>query len=116
MSDTIFSVFEQLADAEGARGALFAAGFPASAVHLRTRGAAIGAHTDAASSTVERIIGSLGKSGARYARDASRALYLLSVDGRDPAQLERAAEILRGCGAVSVTPPAGDAQADGLRR
>lgn len=104
MTEIIVSVFERLADAEAARAALFGAGFPASAIHLRTRGDVIGAHTDAATATVERIVRSLGGAGARAARNAPGALYRLSVEGRDPVQLARATEILRGCGAAGVAP------------
>lgn len=104
MTETIVSVFERLADAEAARAALFGAGFPASAIRLRTRDDVIGAHTDAATATVERIVRSLGGTGARVARTTPRALYRLSVEGRDPVQLARAAEILRGCGAAGVLP------------
>lgn len=97
MSNTIHRNFTQVADAESARNALLAGGFPASSVTLNQHRAP---PSDVATSTVENIVDALTPGGAAAAAKArERSGALLSVDIDDDDQRSQADAIMGKFGA-----------------
>ncbi|CAN7503238.1 hypothetical protein LJR289_003431 [Pseudoduganella sp. LjRoot289] len=100
MADTIHRNFMSQEDAEAARGALLAAGFPASALNLAP-------HRSGAQSTtvsaVENIMNSLTPDNADNTDEKRpRPVALLSVDVLDNEQREQAEAILRSHNAIDA--------------
>ena len=100
MTRTIHRNFPQVSDAESARSALLASGFPQSAVKLTK-------HTtlppNVATSTVGNLLDSLtpgGPAAAAQARQRSGAM--LTVDIYDDDEQEKADAIMGGFGASSA--------------
>lgn len=97
MADTIYRNFKQIADAEGARAALLAAGFQSSAVQLNThdpRG------QDTTTHAVDNIMNSMTPDDADTTdHGAPRAAAMLTIDVDTDEERERADAVVRGFGA-----------------
>ncbi|MYM75566.1 hypothetical protein GTP55_22630 [Duganella sp. FT109W] len=102
MTRTIHRNFPQLADAEGARSALLADGFPQSTVKLTTHTAL---PSDVATSTVGNLLDALtpgGPAAAAAARHRAGAAAMLSVDVYDDDEQDKADRIMGGYGASAA--------------
>lgn len=100
MSSTIHRNFPTVADAQGARQALLAAGFPASGIALNEHKAP---PSDVATSTVENIVDALTPGGAAAAAKArQRGGALLSIDIDDDDQRAQADAVVGSYGASAA--------------
>jgi hypothetical protein len=91
MSDTIYRNFRQVADAEGARAALLAAGFAIPAVQLNLHDAK---PLDTGTSAVKHILDSLTPDAVDRTDRPDRPAALLAVDIDSDTQLELAKAIM----------------------
>lgn len=96
MGQTIHRNFKQIGDAEGARGALLAAGFQAAAVTLNSHAARPG---DATTNAVSNVLDALTPKNGPAATAALHPACLLSVDTDDDDQRAKADSIMAGFGA-----------------
>ncbi|MGV7210452.1 hypothetical protein ACLB1G_21670 [Oxalobacteraceae bacterium A2-2] len=102
MAHTIHRNFKQTSDAESARNALLADGFPAASVTVNPHSRP---GTDAATQAVSNVMDALtpgGPAAAAATRERLAAGALLSVDVDDDEQREQADAILRRFGAVDA--------------
>jgi hypothetical protein len=95
MSDTIYRNFRQVADAEGARAALLAAGFAAPAVQLNLHDAKPLTTT---TSAVQHIMDSLTPDDVDRTDQPDRPAALLAVDIDSDTQLQLATAIMQRFG------------------
>ena len=99
MSSTIHRNFKQTSDADNARNALIAAGFPAAAVTLNQHKALPG---DAATNLVDNVLQGLTSGKTTGTATPSHPAALLSVDIDDDEQGAKAATIMQGHGATEA--------------
>jgi hypothetical protein len=100
MADTIYRNFMKLEDAEGARNALLASGFPSPAVKLTPHHAGEQSTTV---STVENIMNSLTPDDADGTDEPRpRPVALLAVDVLDAPQREQAESIMQRFNALDA--------------
>jgi hypothetical protein len=100
MTRTIHRNFPQISDAESARSALLASGFPQSSVQL-TKHAALAPNV--ATDTVGNLLDSLTPGGPAAAAAARhRAGAMLSVDVYDDDDHDKADSIMGGYGATDA--------------
>jgi hypothetical protein len=100
MANTLYRNFMNVADAESARDALLAAGFPAAAVKLTPHKAL---PTDTTASAVENIMNSLTPDNADSTDEPRpRPLALLAVDALDDPQREQAESIMQRFNAIDA--------------
>ena len=117
MPDTITKVFDYFSDADNARKALLASGFPSSHIHLRVKSNEAGkpegqfAAGDMANHAIEGVFQRL--SGDQHAsqeqsqrhQSSRQGMYQLGVDVDDPQQFEHASVIILRFGGTSQTAP-----------
>jgi hypothetical protein len=117
MADTITKVFDYFSDADNARKALLASGFPSSHIHLRVKSDQAGvpegqfAAGDTSNQAIQGVFQLL--SGDKHdAREHSQrhqssrqGMYQLGVDIDDPQQFEHATVIIQRFGGSNMAPP-----------
>lgn len=115
MADTITRVFDYFSDADNARKALLASGFPSSHIHLRVKSNEAGvpegqfAAGDTPNQAIQGVFQRL--SGDQHATESQRhqssrqGMYQLGVDVDDPQQFEHATVIILRFGGTSMTAP-----------
>jgi hypothetical protein len=115
MADTITKVFDYFSDADNARKALLASGFPSSHIHLRVKSNEAGkpegqfAAGDTPNQAIEGVFQRL--SGDQHASESARhqssrqGMYQLGVDVDDPQQFEHATVIIQRFGGTSMAAP-----------
>lgn len=115
MADTLVRVYDKFSDAENARNALLASGFPPDSVHLAAKedeagpveGNFILEYKDAEKGGDRSLFDSLfgrddPNEGQGRSEVAWRGGYLLTVDAKDGDQLARASDITKRFGAIDV--------------
>ena len=117
MADTITKVFDYFSDADNARKALLASGFPSSHIHLRVKSDQAGvpegqfAAGDTSNQAIQGVFQLLsgnkddGRDYSERHQSSRQGMYQLGVDIDDPQQFEHATVIIQRFGGISMTPP-----------
>lgn len=116
MADTITKIFDYFSDADNARKALLASGFPSSHIHLRIKSNEAGvpmgqfAAGDTPNQAIQGVFQLLsgdkqaveGRQQSLRHQSSQLGIYQLGVDIDDPKQLEHATVIIQRFGGTSM--------------